>query len=64
MVTNCRSTFSFVELRCNRNDDNSNEHCDKCNYNEACVSTSVRVNSVGEVRRVRHRSHDRLGTND
>lgn len=64
MTTNCISTFNFVDLRCSRNDDNSNEHCDECNYKEACVITSGRVTSVGKVRRVRHRSHDRAEAND
>lgn len=41
MITDCRNTFSFVELRYSRNDDNSSEHRDECNYNEACVITSV-----------------------
>lgn len=64
MTAHCISTFNFVELRCRGNDDNSNEHCDECTDNEACVITSVRVNSVDKVRRVRHRSHDGVETND
>lgn len=63
MITNCRDTFSF-ELRYSRDDGNSNKHCDECNCNEAFVLTSGRVNSVGKVIRVRHRSCDRVGTND
>lgn len=56
MTTNCISTFNFLDLRYRRNDDNSNEHYDECNYKEACEITSVRVNSVDKVRGVRHRS--------
>lgn len=57
------STFNFIDLRYNRNDDNSNEHCDECDYKGACVITSVGVNSVGKVRRVRHSSRDSVGAN-
>lgn len=64
MTTNCISTFNFLDLRCRKNDDNSNEHCDECNYKEACVITSVRVNSTDKVREVRHRSHEKVGAND
>ena len=64
MTTNHISTFNSVDLRCSRNDDNSNEHCDECNYKEACLITSGRVTSVARVRRVRYRSHDRVEAND
>lgn len=28
MTTDCISIFNLVDLRCSRNDDNSNKHCD------------------------------------
>lgn len=64
MTTNHISTFNSVDLRCSRNDDNSNEHCDECNDKEACLITSGRVTSMARVRRVRYRSHDRVEAND
>lgn len=64
MTTNCISTFNWVDLRHSRNDDNSNKHCDGVTTKQACVITSVRMNSVGKVRGVRHKSGDRVGANE